>query len=83
MPNHIGFVLIHDCAHTSVPRLDCAHTITMQMDNNYNCVHKIVRQLEWSKPIILNYCWRRNVKCDTVQLSPAVLLLKYFIILNF
>ena len=54
------------------------------MDNNYTViVSRLCVNFIGVNTSILKYCWRSEVKCDcltTVQLSPAVFLLKYFVI---
>ena len=83
------------CPHVIVPTHDCAQAHSY-LNANYCCQTRscswaiiivstrLCVNLIGVNISIINYCWRNEVKCDcltTVQLSPAVLILKYFLIL--
>ena len=72
--------------HISAPtRIIVADTIMSLVNNNIVIVStRLIVNLIGENTSMLNCCWRSEVKCyylTTVQQSPAVFLLEYFVIL--
>ena len=72
------------CPGTLVPQHELWPDTIMSLDNNNIVSTRLCVNLIGKNTSMLNRCWQIEVKCDyltTVQQSPVVFVLEYFVIL--